>query len=49
MKFNGKTGSLLEHGNPEWAIHESVAPLSEDIVLEKTTLIHFMKQVFNKN
>lgn len=35
MKFNGKPGSLLEHGNPEWAIHESIAPLSEDIVLEK--------------
>jgi hypothetical protein len=46
----GKQDLLLEHGNPEWAIHESVAPLSEDIVLEKkTTLIHFMKQVFNKN
>ncbi|WP_100655466.1 isochorismatase family protein, partial [Bacillus cereus] len=23
MKFNGKTGSLLERGNPEWAIHET--------------------------
>ncbi|MGE6508173.1 isochorismatase family protein [Bacillus cereus] len=23
MKFNGKTGSLLECGNPEWAIHET--------------------------
>ncbi|NIL29484.1 cysteine hydrolase family protein [Bacillus thuringiensis] len=35
MKFNAKPGSLLEHGTPEWAIHESIAPLSEDIVLEK--------------
>ena len=49
MKFNGKPGSLLEHGNPEWVIHESIAPLSEDKKKKKNTLIHFMKQVFNKN
>ncbi|PGA91003.1 cysteine hydrolase family protein [Bacillus toyonensis] len=35
MKFNGKPGSLLERGTPGWEIHESIAPLSQDIVLEK--------------
>ncbi|QKH05199.1 cysteine hydrolase (plasmid) [Bacillus cereus] len=35
MKFNGKSGSLLERGTPGWEIHESIAPISQDIVLEK--------------
>lgn len=35
MKFSGKPGSLLERRTPGWEIHESIAPISQDIVLEK--------------
>ncbi|MEH7457624.1 cysteine hydrolase family protein [Bacillus sp. JJ1127] len=35
MKYNGKAGSLLERETPGWGIHTSIAPLTEDIIIEK--------------
>ncbi|WP_410986386.1 cysteine hydrolase family protein [Bacillus cereus] len=35
MKFNGKHGSLLRQGTHGWEIHKSIAPLPQDVVLEK--------------
>ncbi|MDA2623294.1 cysteine hydrolase family protein [Bacillus cereus] len=35
MKFNGKHGSQLRQGTHGWEIHKSIAPLAQDIVLEK--------------
>ncbi|CAI8744838.1 MULTISPECIES: cysteine hydrolase family protein [Bacillus] len=35
MKYNGKAGSPLERETSGWSIHKSIAPLAEDITLEK--------------
>ena len=35
MQFNGKPDTLLRRGTPGWEIHKSIAPLTQDIVLEK--------------
>lgn len=35
MKFNGKSGSALRQGTPGWEIHQFIAPLTEDVILEK--------------